>query len=121
MTPREIRLNDLSIQWVNDYWDGPLSGMGMIDGELVYFQCEDQDDELNRSYGIYRLTAEQLAQEEERHADFNRLVGTYWDWSLPASLRSYKPRDTHGEFYEKHPPFRQEHDLSLAIKIGVAK
>lgn len=76
------------------YWDGPLSGMCLVDGQKYFFECieewldnnsypEDDDDfeaPWYRRYLLWRLTEEQLTSLEERHAKFQRMVGRHTDY-----------------------------------------
>lgn len=76
------------------YWDGPLSGLCLINGERYWFECieewldnnsypEDDDDfeaPWYRRYLIWKLTDAQQADIDARHAKFQRMVGTHTDY-----------------------------------------
>lgn len=76
------------------YWDGPLSGMCLVNGEKYFFECieewtdnnsypEDDDDfeaPWYRRFLLWKLTDEQQAHLDQRHAKFQRMVGTHTDY-----------------------------------------
>ncbi len=108
----------VDIHWVGDYYNGPLSGVGLCNGKRVYFFCEDEIHD-ERIYGLYDLTAEQWAYEDQKQADFIALVGDFWDYR-PGSKRQYHhSAATEAQFYMLYPPDAQ-HDLTLATRIETA-
>ncbi|WP_164008669.1 hypothetical protein [Pyxidicoccus trucidator] len=65
--------------WVNDFWDGPLEGLAEYHGERCLYVVAEPDriaahDE-ERRWVLYRLTAEQLREEEHWQALFVLHVG----------------------------------------------
>jgi hypothetical protein len=111
---------DLKILWTNDWYDGPLSGISVHDGDEVYFSCLE-DHRLRRVFGLYRMTPEMRKDEYNRHNDFVRLVGTNYDFRIPPSERKYVyTKESFAEFYIKHPPDSYQYDLSRLEKIGLA-
>ncbi len=79
---------DLVMLWHEGYWDGPMSGVATLDGELVYFDmkgCDDPDDEYDESmdyrrYAVYRMTEEEKAYKLKSHHEFQTHVGYHCDY-----------------------------------------
>jgi hypothetical protein len=104
-----------------NYWDGPLSGLCLINGNKYWYECveewldnnryPDDDDDFEppwyRRYLIWKLTDEQLAAIEARHAKFQRMVGTHTDYSEDGKERGrfhYNETvtpETFKQFYEE--------------------
>lgn len=109
------------ILWIDNYWDGPLSGMCVVDGERCLFEMTDEagNDARNRTYNVYRLSPERLALEEYWHAQFVQHVGTYWtrDPSVPQVPGGYHPKSEHAKFYE---PFKAVVKDELSAEQAVA-
>lgn len=115
-----IAFDSIKIQWINDWYDGPLSGVGLLDGKEVYFFADYINNDTNNiTYGIYLLTAEQTLFEHTKNEDFVTLVGTYYDYRVPSEQRSYHKRD-HSDFYAKYHDSEQ-HDLSKATFVTWAR
>jgi hypothetical protein len=110
-----------TILWVDGYWDGPLSGMCEVDGERLYFHMQDEADDKRRTrtFNVYRLTDEQMADHDHRHAEFIKHVGTYWDYrpEVPKLPTGYHPQSEHHKFYDV---FKDVEDPVLADEQIVA-
>lgn len=78
------------------YWDGPLSGLCLVDGTKCWFamseeydgphpETEQERDDFTppwyRRFLVWRLSAEELAEVERRHEKFRRMVGTHCDYT----------------------------------------
>lgn len=106
--------------WHSNYWDGPLSGMCLIEGQKYWFECveewldnnsypEDDDDfetPWYRRFLIWKLTDEQQATIEARHAKFQRMVGTHCDYDENGHRGNFHYNDTitpetFKQFYEE--------------------
>lgn len=70
------------ILWHHDYWDGPLSGIALFNGERVWFSMNSEDGYLarRRTYKLYRLTPELLALKEHWHSLFVKHVGNHTEY-----------------------------------------
>jgi hypothetical protein len=97
---------DYQFLWIGDYWDGPISGMLQSKRDEYYFNVIDdnpsQGDSWYRRYAVIKLLGEQLEREKEIHADFQRYVGTHYDYVLPEEDRQVRPSELHHLFYDKH-------------------
>lgn len=101
--PEQLRL-----VYVAGYWDGPLSGMAVLDGQRAWFQMLNADEWTLRIYGLWHLDDEQLAVEERRHQGFCAQVGSHWNVIYdPDGLRRYSPRWPDGQ---ANPAWRDWYD-----------
>ena len=77
--------NQVSVLWVDDFYDGPISGMAEIAGERYRFDLIDYNmlgtEEDHPVYWLIKLKPEQLASEEEWHELFCQNVGTHFDYT----------------------------------------
>jgi hypothetical protein len=88
-----IERDAVRLLWHVDYWDGPLSGVCILRGTRHWFQMLDEDEVLTqRRFVVLRLSAAQLADEEEIHARFERYVGTHTTYD-DAGRRAGSARD----------------------------
>jgi hypothetical protein len=93
---------DVRLLWVNDFWDGPLEGIAEYRGErCLYVVAEPHligayDEE--RRWVLYRLTAEQLQEEERWHTLFVAHVGDHFDYTGKVSQGTQVQRDPE-QFY----------------------
>lgn len=81
----KIPAAQVTLLWAYDYWDGPLSGMAELNGEMFWFSWIDVDDldcdfSGTRRYWLIRLSAEQLAQERQWNQLFRKFVGKHMDY-----------------------------------------
>lgn len=102
------------------YWDGPLSGLCLIDGQRYWYECieewldnnnypEDDDDfqaPWYRRFLIWKLTDEQQKYIDERHAKFQRMVGMHTDYDENGQRGYFHYNDTvtpetFKQFYEE--------------------
>lgn len=107
--------------WHCGYWDGPLSGIVLFQGAEAWVDCFDEifatasvnenpDDDVGtrvRRFAIVRPTPEELAQEKEEHALFEKYVGlhTSYDADGKRPVGAVRPSHMHDEFYKReHKP-----------------
>ena len=113
------------IRWASGYWDGPMDGLAEVDGRPVWFCLADEADHPNarwvRRFWLIELTPAQLSREMDRHADFQRYVGTHFDYDEQGKrdLLAQRPRSEMSTFYTKWgPDDRDPGDLSENEVIG---
>lgn len=71
---------DVEMLWHNGYWDGPLSGVALYDGEMVYFDmAEENDFNGNRMYNVYKLYEDEKEYLLSSHEKFRKKVGSHTD------------------------------------------
>jgi hypothetical protein len=80
-----LAAEEVRLLWVSAFWDGALEGIAEYRGERCLYVVAEPDlitapDE-ERRWVLYRLTAEQLRQEERWHALFVTHVGAHWDYT----------------------------------------
>jgi hypothetical protein len=89
------QLPEMKKLWHRAYWDGPLSGLCLVDNQKYWFECieewldnnsypENDDYDFEppwyRRFVIWKLTDKQLTVIEAQHAKFQRMVGTHTDY-----------------------------------------
>ena len=108
--PLRVDAERVRLVWASGYWDGPLSGLAELDGESVWFEFADEENEDQgswyRRFFLLRLPPERLAEAHARHAAFQRFVGTHFDYRSdgrrdPSGLRA---RSEWQRFYDAYPP-----------------
>jgi hypothetical protein len=117
-----IERHDITLLWVSDFWDVPLTGMLLYQGRKYWFQTTEDPRENEAAELIYlviELTAEQLREKEYWHELFRQKVGTHWDYDEHghSSLEGRKPQSTHHEFYDAYKQ-RPKPDYSNNMVIG---
>jgi len=113
---KRVRMQDVRIKYVVDYWDGPLSGVAEIDGKKLYFDVVDEDFTRRRrwilfgdyvftrirQFCFYDLPPAFWAEEDERHRDFLMFVGGHCDYDKHGKPSgTVKPSHLHDSFYRK--------------------
>jgi hypothetical protein len=106
------QLQEMRKLWHSGYWDGPISGMCLIDGQKCWFDLIEEWSDNNhypsetdgvdadweqpwyRRYLVWKLTDEQQAEIERRHAKFQRMVGTHCDYDDSGSRGHFHYNDT---------------------------
>lgn len=132
LIPRHKKLEPKEIQllWDDDYYDGPISGVCMVQGEKCYyrmfnfdeyvaFQDGRIDDFTSFKYVIIALTKEQLVEEEKWHQLFREKVGLHTDYNEFGERGSSKirPPELRDEFYRRYKE-RAFPDYSKSPIIG---
>ncbi len=69
---------DLEMCWHHNYYDHPLSGMALYNGEYVWFEALGEVEE-DAPYGLYHLSDEDLTLVFNQHKDFQECVGYHTD------------------------------------------
>jgi hypothetical protein len=107
---------DVHHLWTTDYYDGPLSGMALYEGQMVWFHCHSfghfDDEEL---YPMYSLRTHALIELPER--DLAAEVQRHENW------RAIHPNNRH-ESRERYEAYKDEnkelfdHLLGMDVPIG---
>lgn len=82
-----VDFSELTPEWHENWWDGPLSGVATWNGRRVYFRCLSEDDDGDRRYAIYEPPAEWWKLKDADHALFQQHVGTHWDGDRTGAVR----------------------------------
>jgi hypothetical protein len=117
---------DVKPLWHCDYYDGPLSGMALLDGRMVWFTCHKwgayDDEELCpdyslRTYALIELTEEEIAEEVRRHENFRRCVGHHCDYGENYAPYRCKDKELQDQFYAKAKPINRNYKDREPIMI----
>ena len=66
---REIENSAIRVLWSDEWYDGTLSGMALVNGECLYYDFYHEDDNTDvRTFVLYRLTPEQVEYERSWRA-----------------------------------------------------
>lgn len=90
------------------YWDGPLSGVCLYQGERLWFnnvhdyQSKTEDGKYldMRIYALHRLTAEEWKQEDYWHNLFKKHVGTHTSYKDGKRAGKVHEQSNWASFYE---------------------
>ena len=107
---------DLEMLWHSGYYDGPLSGMALYNGNFVWFECDQWGDRYDnpdpcpdygmRTYTLYELSEMDLKNEFDIHERFRKYVGHHTDYGVNYAPCDGKARSVLDKFYnwrKKHP------------------
>lgn len=97
--------------WIGNYYDGPISGMVEVDGNLCWAQmvenCYEEEPGCGwyRKYKVMKLDINQILDEVLRYALFVKYVSGHreegWQFSLSNTQR---PRSEWAGYYDEYPP-----------------
>lgn len=103
-------INDdkIKLLYHSGYWDGPLSGVCLYQGERLWFNCvhdyhdKTEDDKYldMRIYALYRLTVEEWEQEDYWHELFEKHVGTHTSYKEGSRSGSVNKQSDWNHFYD---------------------
>lgn len=91
----------ITMLWHSNYYDGPLSGLAEYNEKKYWFDMvQDDHDTLFhiRTFGLYKLSPEELETEEKRHRLFRDMVGHHCDYG--DNYAPYEGKDTTGKYYK---------------------
>jgi hypothetical protein len=98
----EIPAMAVRVLWVDDFYDGPLSGIAEWGGRRFRFDMTDRSalgqEDGPRRYWLITLSPEQLKEEERWQNLFCTHVWTGFDYSGRPENRA--PASEHSKFYE---------------------
>lgn len=106
--------------WHELFWDWPISGVAIFENEKVYFHMlEEDDDGINRKFGIYKLPDDIWKHIDVRHDSFCEHVGGHCNYvDGKRSHNLLKDRSGWFNFYDKYKD-DPEIDFSVCELIGV--
>jgi hypothetical protein len=100
----ELPAAAVRVLWVDDFYDGPLSGIAEWEGRRFRFEMTDRSvlgqDDGPRRYWLIALSPEQLKEEERWQDLFCTHVWTGFDYSGRPENRA--PASEHSKFYESY-------------------
>ena len=95
----QLSADEVVFQWHMDFWDGPLTGMCLYQGQEYWYHCFDENSEDSgwcRRFSLHSLSEQDIADEKYWHELFREKVGTHWEGG------SLQPRELHNEFYDAY-------------------
>jgi hypothetical protein len=119
----------VTLLWHDDFWDGPLSGLLLWQGERCWFQMREEYEPPEgaetapwpwyRRYLVIRLTPDQLREEEYWHDLFRKCIGTHTDYRSDGQreVGAVHPKEQHAEFYDPYSK-RVPMDLTQNEVVG---
>lgn len=106
---RRIPESEVRMLWHAGYWDGPLSGMCMVDGQHYWFQCAFESyRDRHRKFWLLELPPDDLAAELERHELFRECVGRHHDYVNNRRVCYYTPTGREKEYHDRYPSSRED-------------
>ena len=99
---RRVRESSITPLWVEDYYDGPLTGFCEYGGKPYYYVVQDDDWVF-----MHPLKDETWTAHWRKHQDFREHVGAHWDgigFGRPrhGPPHKAKPQDGWDKFYGKY-------------------
>ena len=107
---------DLEMLWHRGYYDGPLSGMALYNGQFVWFDCAawggwgDSDDLCpdygSRTYNVYEISDKDLKTQFDIHERFEKYVGKHTNYGVnyaPYEGKSQRDLDKFYNWKKKQP------------------
>lgn len=116
-TLAQIPNDDVKVLWVNDYYDGPISGMADYRGTRHLFEMIDRSllggKEEHRDYWLIALNQNQLQEETYWHELFCQHVGTHFDYTGRPPLPPDKVNQDafYEPFSKRIPPDYNDNDV----------
>ena len=118
-----MKIDKVKILWTDDRWDGPLSGLCMVNDSLLYFSVsedrefdQETEEETLREFNLYLLTEKQFKWKLYWHNEFCKYVADY-DYKR-RSEDCLKPYSEHNKFYDRYDKVKNEFKLSDSQIVG---
>lgn len=125
----KLERHRVKLLWWGDFYDAPLSGMALFEGEKHWYQMYNTEewimgsDEVRPIYLLTELAEEQLREEEYWHDRFVREVWNGWDYDEDEVALWHRPEkvqhgtSTNEEFGAAYEA-RSKQDFSENTVIG---
>jgi hypothetical protein len=95
---------DLVMLWHAGYYDGPLNGMALYNGQYVWFDCFSDDYQEPyygmRVYRLYELSEKEMKEQFNHHSKFRKYVGHHTDYGSAYAPFEGKSREEMDKFYK---------------------
>lgn len=112
---------DVRLLWVNDWYDGPLEAVVEVSGDRCLMVLHDPTSlgaEGFYRWVVFKLTPEQLAEEERLHTLFAEHVGTHWCFHPETPHAKVAGEDADPEKFYGAYRMRPELDLRNNVAVG---
>ncbi len=112
----------VQLLWIDNWWDGPLSGVVLHPGTEHRFEAvwDKRTDDWSspRVFWLYQPMARSEREAAwERHRFFEEKVGTVYCFHPHIERGISRPAETHQDFYDRFPP-RQGPDMEYPRAVG---
>ncbi len=106
-------LHGLTLVWLDNWWDAPLSGVALYRGLAHSFEAvwdsEKDDWVVPHVFQLHALDAEQRRQAWKRHRFFEQVVGTVYCYHAGIERGVQRPEEMHHKFYDRYPSPASKH------------
>lgn len=121
ITEKLVMLGDPTPLWHLDYWDGPLSGIILLnDDKTRLYYARPTYPDFRESWVVWELTPEEQLHELRAHTEFVRWVGsgtTYHVLNGRRSVGKTHPQEQWHNFYE-NPEWRKPRHYDVRDILG---
>jgi len=97
----QINESDFGVLWMDDYYDGMLTGMLQYQGKKYRFEIISDYEDNPRYFAVIELTPEQIAVESYWNNLFKEYVGNHNNFDSNET-REIKPQEMHHFFYDRY-------------------
>jgi hypothetical protein len=103
----QIQREAVRYLWYSDFWDGPMSGMALYNGQPYWFEMVEENEEdhgFYRRFGLFELSPEEIEAETRWHNLFREKVGDHTTFKADGKVLQgeLKSREMWTEFYEAY-------------------
>jgi hypothetical protein len=104
----QIPHEDVRYLWFSDFWDGPMSGMALYNGQPYWFEMVEENREypngFYRRFGLFEMSPEEIEEETRWHNLFREKVGEHTTYNMEGKEVNapMKPSEMWKEFYEPY-------------------
>lgn len=107
-TAPRVPRDRVRLMWTFDFYDGPVSGLAELDGEMLWFCLAEEAEEAEltewyRRFWLVRLSSDELTRLQRCARDFEAHVGTHWSGEGDGAAGHRRPESEHRKFYDKWP------------------
>lgn len=104
----EIPREEIRLVWAEDFFDGPIAGLALFDGQLCRFDLAEESDTPERDgwfrrYWVLGLSESQRSAARRWHSLFQTHVGKHFDYDADwnRDVSAIRPREEWDKFYSE--------------------
>lgn len=112
---RQVPRIKVKFLWHDNWWDGPLEGVCEYQGKRYWYHYHHENYKKTakywRRYGVFKMTPEELAEEEKWNGLFVACVGNHFqcDENGRRNGEGVKPQHLWNEFYDAFKGYERPH------------
>jgi hypothetical protein len=103
--PAELKIHSDEVQWffIENYYDGPISGLAIFKNQIVQFCCFQEDIPEHYIHVLHQLSADALSKAHHAKIKFETMVGTHWSFEMDGTplAETYADELTAARYYEE--------------------